>query len=402
MRELRFNYLDLFKIPRLAFSPQRIWTNGLGLLASYFAYLFFTYLSLLLSGLSFTGTWYAQGLLPCIYAYPDIPWYGHLLYYLGITISLYIILITNTAVARLHYMNIRDELFYSWRQAIKFALRKWTSIIGAIIAFAVIIGFFVVGAIVLGFVAKIPWLGELGTAIFTIPFILAALFLIFAVVVSIIAILIIPAILATQDEDALGATFQTFNLVYNQPLRIIFYLATIGILELLGILLFGLALKGAFVVFTGLFEVGMGSKLLLLKKQALYYLENWLPILKTSGKYLPEYISNWFYCSQQAALPHSAGNAAMSISGWIMAVSLLFTGGIALAYGEAIGNGGLTLLVIILNKIQNDENLLEREDEEIESETEDIEENQTAEKNDTPEDENTTAEEESSQGENKE
>lgn len=386
MREIRFNYLDLFKTPRLAFSPQRIWMNGLGLLAAYLVYLIMTYFSLLVSGISVSGAWYAQGLLPCIFVYPNIPWYGYLVYYLGNAISLYLILFTNTAVTRLHYMNIRDELFYSWRQAFRFAIKKWVSIAGAIITFIIIIGFFVIGAIFLGFLAKIPYLGELGTAIFTIPFILAALFLLFASVVAVIAMLILPAILATQDEDALGATFQTFNLVYNQPIRIIFYLITIGILEVLGILLFGMALKAAFSVFISLFGIGMGDKIISLKNQALLYLEHWLPAMKSCGKYLPEYLSDWLFCTWPSISTSMAGDAAMQISGWVMAISLLFTGGMVVAYGEAIANGGLTLLVIILNKLQNDENLLEREDEEIESDENTIENESSAENNEPSED----------------
>jgi hypothetical protein len=65
MKAMHFNFKDLFRAPRLGFSLQRIWINGLGLLAGYIFYLVITYISFFASGYSFLEVWYTFGLLPC-------------------------------------------------------------------------------------------------------------------------------------------------------------------------------------------------------------------------------------------------------------------------------------------------------------------------------------------------
>ena len=50
MVSLQFDFRDIFRSNRIAFSLQRIWIQFLGLTVAYFGYLVFTYVSLIIAG----------------------------------------------------------------------------------------------------------------------------------------------------------------------------------------------------------------------------------------------------------------------------------------------------------------------------------------------------------------
>ncbi|MEJ2049053.1 MAG: hypothetical protein P8Y60_04280 [Calditrichota bacterium] len=368
MKGMHFNFKDLFRAPRLGFSLQRIWINSLGLLAGYLAYLIITYISFFASGYSFLEVWYTFGLLPCAFAMP-VPWYGTVIYIFGLAVLCAILLLTNTAVARVVYMTLRDELFYTWTQAYKFALKKWVSSVGAMLTFIFIIAFFVVAALIMGLIGRIPYVGELGTSLLTIPYIFTALLLFFIILAFFVGTFFVPAILATSDEDALGGVFQSFSITFNQPWRIVVYTSIIGILEFVGFFLFAASIKISYNIFYWLFSIGMGDKISHISKYSLSVIDHTFPALYHWAHALPSNLGNWIYMiHQHSALPEVSGTIA--VSGYIFAVFMVIIGGSILAYAEAIGNSGLTIIYVILYKLQENENLLEREDEELKEEEE--------------------------------
>ncbi len=371
MKNLHFNFKDLFRAPRLALSLQRIWINSLGLLGGYLLYLIFGYISLLISGYSFSTVWFRFGLLPCAFGL-STPWYGVVVYLVGLFLFLATILMTNTAVSRAVYMVLRDELFYTWTQAYKFALRKWVSVVGAMFTFFLMIVFMVIGAIVLGFIARIPYLGELGTALFSLPLMFAALLLLFIVVVFIVGMFFVPAIIATSDEDALGGVFQSFSITFNQFWRILVYGTIVAVLEVVGIIAFAAVVKLSYLTFVGLFTIGMGDKMVQLSENALYLLDKAAPAIFQWTHSLPWNLGDYIYLAEHHT-PPAAIPGFVAFSSYILTFFLILGGGIVLAYGEATGNAGLTLIYLILYKIQEDENLLEREDDELKEEEEEEE-----------------------------
>lgn len=368
MKGMHFNFKDLFRAPRLGFSLQRIWINGLGLLTGYLAYLIITYISFFASGYSFLEVWYTFGLLPCAFAMP-VPWYGTVIYIIGLAVLIAILLLTNTAVARVVYMTLRDELFYTWTQAYKFALKKWVSSVGAMLTFIFIIAFFIVAALIMGLIGRIPYVGELGTSLLTVPYIFTALLLFFIILAFFVGTFFVPAILATSDEDALGGVFQSFSITFNQPWRIVVYTSIIGILEFVGFFLFAASIKISYNIFYWLFSIGMGEKISHISKYSLSIIDHTFPALYNWAHALPANLGNWIYMiHQHPAMPEVSGTVA--VSGYIFAVFLIIIGGSILAYAEAIGNSGLTIIYVILYKLQENENLLEREDEELKEEEE--------------------------------
>jgi hypothetical protein len=374
MKELNFNFKDLFLAPRLALSLQRIWINGIGLVCAYFVYLIVTYISLLLGGYNFSQAWSHYGLLPCAFA-AEVPWYSMIIYLLGFVVFMLLVLLTNTAVSRAVYMTLREELFYTWTQALRFAIKKWISTIGSLLTFVFIIGFFIIAAIVMSFIGRIPIVGELGTVLFTIPYIFAALLLFFIILTFFICLLFVPAIIATSDEDALGGVFQSFSITFNQPWRILFYTIIVIMLSCVGFFILAVTLKFSYDIFLTLFSVGMGEKIVDIQHQALYVIDNTLPPVYNLIHSLPFELGNCIYLANHHLIPPDV-SASIAGSGYIFAFFILIIGSAVVAYGEAILNSGLTLIYIILSKKQEDENLLEREDDELVEEEEEEEQNQ--------------------------
>lgn len=368
--KLHFDYRDLFRAPRLAFSAQRIWINWLGLGAAYLIYLIFTYLSLLVAGRPLAKIWAKFGLMPCTLAV-HAPWFSTLIYLVGVALAIAVILLVNTAVCRAVYMTLRDEFFYTWRQAYRFAFKKWVSILGAILTFLFMIAFFVLGALFMGLLGRIPYLGELGNTLLVIPYLFAALLLIFIALAFGVGLVLLPAIMATSDEDAVGGVFQSFSTTFNQPWRLVLYGAIASVMEVVAFFVAALATKWAYLVFSGLFSVGMGRKFRVLSETALHMVNRSFPELRDWLELLFGRASEWIYFSHgHPAL--ASGGYALFVAG-LFALFLILMGGAVLAYAEATGNAGLTLLYIILYKKQEDENLLEREDEELKEEEEEEE-----------------------------
>jgi len=365
--KLHFNFRDIFLAPRIAFRFQRIWINGIGLLVGYLTFLVFTYASFLMDGISFVEAWQRYGLLACSFNQLE-HWYSFLVFLVGAAAFFAVFLLTNTAVSRVAYMDLRREFFYGWAQAFRFAFRKWVSAIGAMLTFLFMIGFFAVGAMAMGLIGRIPVIGELGTFLLTIPYTLAAILLLFIIIVAFIGVFLVPAVIATSDEDALGGVFQSFSITYNQPWRLLVYSLLTGFLEFAGILALAFFLKKAYGLLAGLFAIGMGDKFVKINEQGFYLLDKNLPQLYGWMQNIFGSFSEQIYLSfHHAPLTLSA---SQNIAAYLFTIFLLLIGGSAIAYGEAIRNSGITILYVDLYKIHEGENILEREDEELSRELE--------------------------------
>jgi hypothetical protein len=374
--KLHFNYKDIVRAPRIAFRFQKIWINGIGLLSGYLIFLIFTYLSLLIEGNNLSSVWKNYGLLACSYSQLQ-NWFSLIVFFIGAASFFAIFLLTNTAVSRAIYMELRKEFFYTWRQAYKFAFRKWISVLGAILTFLFMIAFFIVGSFVVGFIGRIPFIGELGNFLLIIPYLLAALLLLFILIVTFVGVFLVPAIIATSNEDSLGGVFQSFSISYNQPWRLIIYSALSGLLEISGIIVFAFVLKKAYLLLEGLLTIGMGNKFQEISEHGFFFFDKALPQLYSWMQYLFGSFSEQIYLGFHH-IPITL-SVSESIAAYIFAIFMILLGGSIISYGEAIRNGGFTILYVNLYKIHENENLLEREDEELIQEIEEKEEKEEGE-----------------------
>lgn len=366
MHQLRFDIRDIIRAPRLALSLQRIWIQFLGVIVGFLGYLIMTYLSLLAAGVNFSLAWKKYGLLPCLLP-ESHRWYAIIIFAVGVLWLVAAYLISATAVARATYMVLKENHFYTWTEAFRFAFKKAGSILLSPVAVLLIIVMFLIGGAVIGLLGKIPFVGDLGLTFFTPVWFFSALLVVLFVIIFGLALLLAPAIIATTDGDAFEVVFQSFSVLWNQPWRLILYEALTGVLSVAGLLVMAFLFKKAFIVMDRLFSLTTGRDYINISAQALYVLS---VLLIHSITWANALLKNWagqFYFNREfdpLSLPHGYQYAAA----YVMVFWLLLLGATVVAYGLATVNVGTTLSYIVLRKKKDDENLLERKDLEEEQE----------------------------------
>lgn len=383
MQQMGFNFKDIFKSPRLALSIQRIWIQFVGLFFGYLGYLVVTYVSFATSGLGITTGWKKYGLLPCLMP-ESSNWYSLAIYFLGAIWLIAVYLITATAVSRATYMLSKGNNFYTWRESFSFSIKKAGSVLLSPIALLIIIGLFILGGAIVGWLGKIPFVGEFGLTIFTIIWFLAALIVVFLIVVFGVAVLLAPAIIATTDDDAFEAVFQSFSSLWSQPWRLVLYEALSAVMAVVGFFVLAFLSKKAFIVMDRLFANTMGADFVNVSSHGMYLLSTWLTESISWVNSICAEFSSLIYFSREfdpLLLP-----GYQIVASYIFAIMIMLIGGFIFSYGLASFNVGNTLTFLILRKKKDDENLLERKDREEEDDDED-EKNDMEEKQDEKEDE---------------
>jgi len=369
MGSFYFNYKDLFKAPRAAIGPQRIGIAALGILVSHLAYLFFTYLAIILSGVPLSTVWSTQGIIVWAFSFP-LTFPAKLAALAGIFLALFLLLLTNTAVSRAAYMLLRDNLFYTWQQSFRFAFRKAGAIVGNYIVFIFMISPFIIGALILAAIGRIPWFGEILNALATLFYIFAGMALVFFTLSFFISFAYGPVIISCSEEDSFGSSVQALHLTWGQPWRLVIYSALAVALGLLGIFFFAFVLKVGLIIYSILFMPLMHSLSPLLNN-ALYYVQSSLGGLDSLMRGLLGHTGEQIFYLKQSYLPLHL-TLSTQISSWIVYFSLMLAGYLAIGYGLAVGNASLVISYIIYSKRLTDSNLLERADSEIDEGEPDI------------------------------
>lgn len=365
MVALRFDFRDLFRSTRLAFSLQRIWIQFVGIIVGYVGYFIFTLISLLLSGFSFDQVITQFGLFPCLLAQNvQTTLIPKLVFAIGSIFFIVAILITNTAVSRASFMVLKGNNFYTWREAFTFALKKSGSVLLTPIAIGLLVICFVLGAWFIGLVGRIPYVGELGISLFTILWLSAALFVVFLILVTVVALVLAPAILATTNEDAFEAIFQSFSTAWSQPLRLLIYEGFVGVLSIIGFIILAIFVKRSFLLMNDLLSFSMQDAYINLASHTQYILQSWTFVLNNWMKDIFGDFTSYFFFSRDF-IPLEL-STTLRISSYIFSVNMMIVGVGILSYLLATFNTGSMITYLVLRKIKDDENLLEREDEEIE------------------------------------
>ncbi len=369
MDNFYFNYKDLFKAPRMAIGPQRISLATLGIIVAHVVYLVFTYISIMLGGYSISAIWTRFGLFPCAYGW-SLPFYSYILYWIGLIVTGYILLLMSTAVSRAAYMHLRENLFYTYQQALKFTKGKALSVAGIYVTFLVLILPFIIGAIIMALIGRIPWFGELLNAFATLPYIFAGMVLVFFTLSLFVSFFFGPIILSTSEEDGFGAAVQSLHLTWGQPWRLITYGVTIFLLEIFGILFFAFTLKIGLIIYSILFMPLMHSlapmldNALRLIQLSLGAIHGWIVSL------LGETGSKIFYLKQNYAALQMQLPLSTEVSSYVVYIFLLIAGYMTVGYGEAVANTALVISYVIFDRKLTGTNLLTRKDSEIEEEEE--------------------------------
>ena len=132
MTTLHFNFKDVFRAPKMAFSPKKMWVQFLGFLVGWLGYFILTYFAAGLAGALAGGSvtcgmlWEQYRLVPLGFAFP---WWGQILWALGIVWFVAWVLLADAAVSKITFEQLQGNDFYEVKESWQFAFKNWTAVI---------------------------------------------------------------------------------------------------------------------------------------------------------------------------------------------------------------------------------------------------------------------------------
>ena len=388
--KLHFDIRDIFRAPRLALSGKKIWIFIVGNIVGYVSYWILTYVAFALAGINFSQAWSDYGLYPCLFG-NEASCFAWIVYLAGVVIWFFTVSLSCTAVARVTYKQLKGDEFFSSGDACAFVKKHWHPVIFSSISLFLIIVFFLIGAMTFALFGKIPYVGEF---LFVIPYLFyffGAVFTIYSAIVFFIALTYTPAIVATCEEDTMGAVFQNYSIAWSQPWRVILYHMALLPIGYVGIWIFKYFWLGAFKLINCVYGCSwfMGTKLANIVAYA-------------SNIICPESVCRLSssFCSFGSGLSCCVGNVSSccaistnvdlasisgteTIAGVILAIFLFLLVLAVISYGLSILSVGETIMFVIFKKKSDDDNLLERKDEDELEEEEEFETDETPDREDS-------------------
>jgi len=365
VQKLYFDIRDIFRAPRLALSGKKLLIQTSGLLCGYLGFLILTYIAHLLSDRRLSEIWGSYGLFP-VYDFSFRGFFPWLIFVIGCGLFISIFLLSNAAVGKLTYEQLKGDEFYSTKDSFKFLKKNWKTVLLSPLSILALVMILLICGVIIGLLGKIPYVGELGLGIlYGVPIFVVALFTAYTLFIFFMALVMTPAIVATTKEDVFETIVQLFSSIWSQPWRYFVYTGISGLLAKLGAFVFGyFCFRGVQLVnwsvgvlmkdkLSGIIEGALGY--LTVPPSILYFFSSIFPGIRFA--YLvPE--PGW-----GAGLNWSKGIAAFLIG--ITFILIIF---VVVSYALATLSVGQTLTYIILRKKKDDENLLEKKTEEEEEE----------------------------------
>ncbi len=355
-----FDFRDIFRAGRLGFSGKKMMMHFLGLILGYVIYEALTYLSLIGSGI--TGEfWQKYGLRPVFFMAGKIttglPLATIILMAVGAFIWLIIYYLFSTAVAKVAMEGLRGDEFYSMKDALKFAAKRWKSIYITMLALIGIFIFCLFWPSLVGLLDLIPGVEQAAehfgaplTTLLTIPVYFIGLFLVLIVVAFVFGLLLIPSIVAATGEDTFETVYQLFSTIWNQPWRLVIYDSILTFVCALGSAIFAaISAIGMYVAFL--------PSMLLAKQDSTYYFAN---VIARSLRIIgAESAAQLIPGASPGSMPWT-----LDLATFFLFASLIMVAAIVISYPLSITSSGYTILYVILRRKTTDENMLEVEKEE--------------------------------------
>ena len=365
MQKFYFDIRDIFRAPRLALSGKKLFIQTSGLLCGYLGFLILTYIAHLLSDRRLSEIWGSYGFFP-VYDFSFSGFFPWLIFVIGCVFFISIFLLSNAAVGKLTYEQLKGDEFYSTKDSFKFLKKNWKTLILSPLSILALVIILLICGIIIGLLGKIPYVGELGLGIFYgVPIFVVALFTAYTLFIFFISLLLAPAIVAATKEDVFETIVQLFSSIWSQPWRYFIYTGLSGLLAKLGAFIFG------YFCFRGVQLVNW-SVGVLMKDKLSEIVEGALGYLTVPSSIL-YFFSNIFPGIRFAYLIPEPGwgaglNWSKEIAAFLIGITLILIIFVVISYALATFSVGQTLTYIILRKKKDDENLLEKKTEEEEEE----------------------------------
>jgi len=368
MTKLHWNYKDVFRALRLGFSAKKVWMMSLGLLFAFAGYGVLTYVAYTAAGTDVLTVWQIFRLLP----FPSpfdyaFPWYSWLIYAVAVAWFMAAFLITGTAVSKIAYEQLRGDEFYESKEAFRFAFKNGSAVLASPLLILAFIALIVVLGLLLSLLGAIPVAGEIIVGLLAIVGFVAALFIVYLLVVFLFSLLIGPSVVGATRSDTFDTLFEVFSCVNEQPARLIWYTAIVAFLAKAGAFLLGLAASAAGRIAYAITGSFMGERLADALSNAAFYFKLSPP------DWLPQFAQQCFlaqmnlYGLPQVYLPGDYVSVGWSsdIASLLLGVVFYVVALMVVGYGLSVWFTGMTLNFAVLAYKKDEKNLLELpEDEE--------------------------------------
>ena len=378
-QRLHFNYKDIFLAPRLALSPKKIWIFTLGNLSGYIFYWIFSFIALIISGINISDALYDFGLYPFLsgngYSY-----FSWIIYYLGILFWFFCLLLSSSAVSSLTIKQLKGDNFYSVNDAIDDTTKRWKTILFSPVTLIIIILSLILIGSIFALLGKIPFIGPILTSLLFPIYFLGAIFLIFSILVFFSSFLILPALTGAHNEDTIGSVFHSYQILFNQPWRLItynfllipiivfsmkifswFYESSFNLINIILIEIIGKSYSNTISYTSSLLNIEFVINNNNIFQILTSNIENIsLEVLDFLFLFLDQLL-NIFLTILPSLIYKSNGGYISSIetfSGIILSVFLIFLYLSFFSFGFSILSVGQTIIFIIFKKLMEDENLL--------------------------------------------
>lgn len=375
MTNLHFNYKDVFRAGRLGFSAKKMWIVFLGFLAGYIGYDILSYLAYISAGIEIGEIWQIFRLMPMFPVDALWPWYSWVIWIVGAIWFICVSLIVGVAVSKITYEQLKGDEFYEIKDALKFAMKTGKSAILAPFVLILFILSLVVMGLILALITRIPYFGQLFFVAMSIPAFAVCLFILYLMLVTLVALLIGPSIVGATGNDTFDTLFESFSVINDQPWRFITYQALLHAVIIAGVVILGFF--SAKAIFLGRAIIGVvvpADKLDNILMNAAYYVklvipplypESWqnmfrsfidwigMPNLLYPLEYMPAYES-W----------------AGAISSFILGIFYYFIVMFVASLACSIYWAGNTVIFTVLVKKKDEKNLLEIKEEPLEEKPE--------------------------------
>ncbi len=331
---LKFNILDLFKVPRIATKAKKIFIALPGVILMYLVLFIANYLILYVNGCDLNTYWnyHRFFLFQNIHNNSII---SLIIISISFLIALNIFLLIVAGITKITIEECKGNKFISIKQSYKFMWENKFSILFPSFGILIILLCITIVWYGFAFIYLIPWFGPIIFWFLYLFYFFSALFFVFTCCAWIISIIYGPTIFTSWGGDAFAVIFQSYSLLWSQPIRLFIY----SILNVIISCTFICFLILTFWGILNIIEIFFSQSFLL----NYYYNE----ILQLASHFL---LPKGLLANEASILD--------TISYYLLAIWLAFIFSLIIAIFISNIVTGKTLIFTILKKIESDINLL--------------------------------------------
>ncbi|MEO0089351.1 MAG: hypothetical protein ABIK56_02330 [candidate division WOR-3 bacterium] len=361
--KLHYNYKDIFRSLRLAFSLKKLVIMTVSLFIAFLFYNLFSYLAFISAGYSFTEIWLTFRFSP--FLTDNLPYYSYVLWSVGIIGFIIIFFIAQNAITKITFEQLKGDEFFEIKESLKFAFKNFKSYFLSplfLIAFIILI---IIAGIILALIGKIPYFGEIFVGIMSIPAFCASIFILYLLIIFLFSLILSPIIVGCTSSDTFDTLFEVFSCVNEQPARLIWYSVILKFISFLGFIIFGYATFISVNIGKTVLSILIPNKIneafslahyfikLSPPENTGFYYQFWTTLIEKLG----------IGSLSEAGLDFIPSNWGIAILSIFFALTFYLLYLFVLSYGINIWTTGQTLVYINLVKKKDDRDLLEEKEE---------------------------------------